>query len=84
MTKRGATMTIIPEDVYKEKLSHVELQECSYNFNTYNNEQLPIKGQAEVDVSYKNQRCTLPIIVAGVQNQPPVFTKEEIGFTIQN
>ena len=40
------------------------LQNCGIRLCTYNGELLPIKGEIQVDVRYKDQTKTLPLIVA--------------------
>jgi hypothetical protein len=60
----GAAMSIVPQDVYQSKLSHLELSECTYNFTTYGGNKLPVLGQGEVTVQYESQTVKLPIVVA--------------------
>ena len=63
----GTSVSIISEQTFKELWGqdrHPALQHCGIRLRTYTGEILPIKGQIQVDVHYKDQIKTLPLIVA--------------------
>ena len=63
----GASISIISEQTFKELWGqdcHPALQRCGIRLRTYTGELLPIKGEIQVDVHYKDQINTLPLIVA--------------------
>ena len=62
----GASMTIIPENLYTDKFTNVKLTPCEKTFLTYSGETLQLLGQAAVVVKYEKQSKTLPLIVAKV------------------
>ncbi|KAJ8021906.1 hypothetical protein HOLleu_39239 [Holothuria leucospilota] len=69
----GASMTIIPEEVYQKQFGHVPLQSTSLQFKTYSGEKLDVMGEGSVTVQYCQQKASLPLIVAKVKGQPPVL-----------
>ena len=69
----GASKTMIPEDMYQNQFSHIPLNDCTDSFKTYSGDMLPTVGQLEVEVTYNGQSELLPLVVAKVQNQPPIL-----------
>ena len=63
----GASVSIISQQTFKElwgQDSHPALQHCGIRLRTCTGELLPIKGETQVEVHYKDQVKTLPLIVA--------------------
>ena len=72
----GSAYTIIPEDIFHEKLQGIELSKTDLNLETYGKEKLPLLGEAQVTVAYEGQQKQLSIVVASVANKPPIFGKD--------
>ena len=69
----GASMTIIPESLFNDKLSEIKLEPCNQTFFTYSGEPLQVLGQAEVPVEYEGQSVKLPLVVAKIKGQPAIL-----------
>uniref|UniRef100_H2ZXE1 Peptidase A2 domain-containing protein n=1 Tax=Latimeria chalumnae TaxID=7897 RepID=H2ZXE1_LATCH len=62
----GATVTIVPETVYKKKLSHIPLESTSLQLKTYSGEKIALLGKVKVQVTYGEQSAVLPLVMAEV------------------
>ena len=60
----GASVSLVSERVWREKLKAVQLEPPSLRLRTYTGEPLKLLGQAHVQVAYENQSASLPILVA--------------------
>ena len=72
----GASVTIIPEDIYSEKLSHATLMPCKKTLRTYTQETMDLAGQIKVDISYRSQELTSDIVVAKLSKQPAILGRD--------
>ena len=68
----GAAMTVIPADLYHEKLKHISLEKPRYRFKTYSGK-LPLLGQAQVKVRYGGKIISVVLIVADIKDQPAIL-----------
>ncbi|KAJ8048781.1 hypothetical protein HOLleu_01234 [Holothuria leucospilota] len=70
----GASMTIIPEEVYQWQFGHVPLQSTSLLLVNLLRGKVDgdVMGEGSVTVQYCQQKASLPLIVAKVKGQPPV------------
>ena len=59
----GASLTILSEDVWKEKFPDTELKPTTVKLKTYTGEELKVIGQVQVDICYEGQNCQLPLPV---------------------
>ena len=67
----GASVTVIPKEMFKEKLGHLKLRLASTSLkNLYSGTVLPLCGETEVHVEYQGQSAKLPLIVAEVDGKP--------------
>ena len=60
----GASVSLVSERVWREKLKAMRLEPPSLRLKTYTCEPLKLLGQAHVQVTYENQSASLPIFVA--------------------
>ena len=69
----GASVTVIPNKLFKEKLGHLKLKPSSTSLKTYTGTVLPLCGEIEVRVEYQGQSAKLPLIVAEVDGKPAIL-----------
>ncbi|XP_044166183.1 uncharacterized protein LOC122950155 [Acropora millepora] len=69
----GASVTVIPNKMFKEKLGHLKLRPASTSLKTYTGTELPLCGETEVHVEYQGQSAKLPLIVAEVDGRPAIL-----------
>ena len=72
----AADVSLIPEDVYQEKLRHIPVRQSNITLRAYNDEKIPVKGILKVRVKYEKQEHTLPLIVTKGGGKPPLFGKQ--------
>ena len=60
----GASVSLVSERVWREKLKAVQLEPPSLRLRTYTGEPLKLLGQTHVQVAYENQSASLPLLVA--------------------
>ena len=65
----GASVTIIPKSVWSDVLAAKSLQETDVKLLSYLGHEIPVVGEAKVQVSYGNQHSCLPVIVTA-RNDP--------------
>ncbi|XP_041452504.1 uncharacterized protein K02A2.6-like [Lytechinus variegatus] len=68
----GASMSVIPADLYHEKLRHIVLDKPTYKFKSYSGT-LPLLGQAQVKVRYGDKLMSNVLIVADIKDQPAIL-----------
>ena len=49
----GASVTVIPNKMFKEELGHLKLRPASTSLKTYTGTELPLCGETEVHVEYQ-------------------------------
>ena len=61
----GASVTLISEELYQERLAHMPMDPCQYNYklNTYTGEKIPTVGQVTVPVQSNGQNNMLPLVI---------------------
>lgn len=67
----GASLTIIPQELYLAHLAHVPLVSSSINLHTYTRQALTVVGEAEVQVEFEGITASLPLLV--VQHPGPAL-----------
>lgn len=70
-----ADCSIISRDTYERCFSHVPLQPCTVNLNTYSGDRLSMDGQFECEVAYNSQTLRLPLMVASCKGRPSLLGK---------
>ena len=55
----GASVTVIPEDMWKNELGSVPLQKSSVTLKSYSGHATPVVGEATVHVQYHAQEVNL-------------------------
>ena len=79
----GASVTIIPNKIFKEKLGHLKLRLANTSLKTYTGAVLPLCGETEV-VEYQGQSAKLPLIVAEVDGKPAILGRNWLSFVKLN
>ena len=69
----GASVTVIPNKMFKEKLGYLKLRPASTSLKTYTGTELPLCGETQVHVEYQGQSAKLPLIVAEVDGKPAIL-----------
>ena len=59
----GAAVSIISEKIFQATFQKVPLQAASIRLKTYTGEVMPVLGQFEATVSFKQQTEQLPVVV---------------------
>lgn len=59
----GASVMIIPNNVWTDALAAKSLQQTDMKLHSYSGHEIPVVGEAEVQVSYGDQQAYLPVIV---------------------
>ena len=59
----GASVTIIPNNVWTDVLAAKSLQQTDVKLRSYSGHEIPVVGEAKVQVSYGDQQACLPVIV---------------------
>ena len=60
---RGAAVSIISEETYKNLFPNLNLKEAPIGLKTYTGERIPILGEIVVEVRYNEQNHKLSLIV---------------------
>ncbi len=60
----AASVSIIGETVYQEKLSHLPLKNTTVRLSSYSGDRIAVLGQIEVEASYEGQLRRLQLVVA--------------------
>ena len=74
----GASVSLVSERVWREKLNAVPLKPSSLRLRTYTGEPLELLGQAQVHVVYEGQSATLPMLVVSGDG-PSLFGRNWFG-----
>ena len=59
----GASVSVIPESIYQQKLKRIPLEAKHIELRSYSGQKIPVLGTAQVPVSYKGQQAELPVVV---------------------
>ena len=59
----GAVISVIPEKVYREKLTHCKLQRCTKILTMYNGNTIVPLGKIDVKIEYKNKKKKCSIVI---------------------
>ena len=59
----GASVTIIPNHFWSSVLAAKSLQQTDVKLKSYSRHEIPVLGEAKVQVSYVDQQACLPVIV---------------------
>ena len=69
----GATVTIVPMDIYQSCLSHVRLHKSGVKLQSYCGQQLSVRGEAVVPVKYQGQETWETLVVVNVKDKLTVL-----------
>ena len=70
----GASVTIIPKSVWSDVLAAKPLQQTDVKLRSYSGHEIPVVGEAKVQVSYGNQHACLSVIVTA-RNGPVLMVR---------
>eukprot|EP00057_Strongylocentrotus_purpuratus_P013848 XP_011668322.1 PREDICTED: uncharacterized protein K02A2.6-like [Strongylocentrotus purpuratus] len=73
----GASMGVIPADLYHEKLQHIRLDKPTYRFKSYSGT-LPLLDLAQVEVQYGGKIMSDVLIVAHIKDQPAILCRNRL------
>ena len=59
----GASVTVIPENMWRDQLGSVPLQESDVTLKSYSGHDIPVVGESTVHVRYNDQEAHLPVII---------------------
>ena len=59
----GASLSIISEDLYREKFKDIPMKTTDAILKTYTGQIIPVDGQIDVEVQYGHQQEKLPLVV---------------------
>ncbi|KAG1941992.1 retrotransposable element [Pimephales promelas] len=68
----GASLSLIPEHIYTEKLKDCSLSPTAIHLASYTGDKIPVLGEIKVPVTYEGQQCSLPLIVVK-GDKPPLL-----------
>ena len=73
----GATVTIVPTDIYQSCLSYVRLHKSDVKLQSYCGQQFSVRGEAVVSVSvkYQDQETRERLVVLNMKDKPPVLSR---------
>ncbi|RXN30206.1 Retrovirus-related Pol poly from transposon opus [Labeo rohita] len=66
----GASVSLVPESVYKELLSDCPLQPVEIHLSLYTGDTIPVLGEIQVPVQYNGNEWTLPLMVVKGDKTP--------------
>ena len=69
----GASVTIIPKSIWTDVLTSkpVEHTDIDVKLQSYSGHEIPVIGEAKVQVAYRDQEAVLPVVITG--NDGPVL-----------
>ena len=69
----GASVTIIPKSIWTDVLASkpVEHTDIDVKLQSYSGHEIPVIGEAKVQVAYRDQEAVLPVVITG--NDGPVL-----------
>ena len=59
----GASVTVIPENMWRDQLGSVPLQESNVTLKSYSGHDIPVVSESTVHVRYNAQEAHLPLII---------------------
>ena len=59
----GTSMTVIPENIWRDQLGSVPLQESDVTLKSYPGHDIPVVGESTVHVRYNAKEAHLPVII---------------------
>ncbi len=69
----GASVSIVPTQMYNEVLSHVQLKKGTAQLQSYSGERLNVKGEAIVPIKYGMQPSMEQLIEVDVSDKPSIL-----------
>ena len=72
----GASVSVVPTQMYNEVLSHVQLKKSTAQLQSYSGERLKVKGEAVVPIKYGKQQSMERLIVVDVSDKPAVLGRD--------
>ncbi|PFX25280.1 Uncharacterized protein K02A2.6 [Stylophora pistillata] len=67
----GASVTIIPKSIWTDVLASKPVELTDVKLRSYSGHEIPVIGEARVQVAYRDQEAVLPLVITG--NDGPVL-----------
>lgn len=67
----GASVTIIPKSISTDVLASKPMERTVVNLRSYSGHEVPVIGEAKIQVAYRDQEAVLPVVITG--NDGPVL-----------
>lgn len=67
----GASVTIIPKSIWTDVLASKPVERTDVKLRSYSGHEIPVIGEARVQVAYRDQEAVLPVVITG--NDGPVL-----------
>ena len=61
----GASVTIIPKSIWTDVLASKPVERTDVKLRSYSGHEIPVIGEAKVQVAYRDQEAVLPVVVTG-------------------
>ncbi|XP_031334049.1 uncharacterized protein K02A2.6-like [Photinus pyralis] len=74
----GASVSILPEGIYKEKLSMIPLRRCSTSLQCYDGKMIIPLGSIRVNLCYQNNNFMTTLLIVN-SNGPPLLGRDLIS-----
>ncbi|KAL9961633.1 hypothetical protein ACROYT_G030616 [Oculina patagonica] len=71
----GASVTIIPQSVWTDVLASKPVDRTDVKLRSYSGHEIPVIGEAKVQVTYRDQETVLPVVITG--NDGPMLISRD-------
>ncbi|PFX22067.1 Uncharacterized protein K02A2.6 [Stylophora pistillata] len=61
----GASVTIIPKSIWTDVLASKPVERTDVKLRSYSGQEIPVIGEARVQVAYRDQEAVLPVVITG-------------------
>ena len=61
----GASVTIIPKSIWSDVLASKPVERTDVKLRSYSGHEIPVIGEAKVQVAYRDQEAVLPVVITG-------------------
>ena len=72
----GASVSVVPTQMYSEVLFHIQLKKSTAQLQSYSGERLKVKGEAVAPIKYGMQQSMERLIVVDVSDKPAVLGRD--------
>ena len=76
----GASVTIIPKRIWTNVLASKPVERTDVKLRSYSGHEIPVIGEASVQVAYRDQEAVLPVFITG--NDGPVLMGSRLALRV--